>query len=328
MRYDGRMNRALGRRWQLLIWIVVGVVCTLLAIGAVTLAVRTIALEGELARVSADITELREATTDTFAALGVLLERQADDLSRQDEALRQAQEQEAALQSALDEVREAQARPLAQGLEQSLFREIAQSVVQVRCRMDAGGNRMQRGTGILLSDGRTQYVQTSLHVVATDDGAESRCTVTLFPDYRDPSSALVFQSQGHGHHREDVDIAFITPVEVSGSAGTSADLARYARSVTASPVCAADTGDRISILGYPSSGGDTLTITDGIISGVEFEGEVRYLKTSAKIDTGNSGGVALKDSGCIVGIPTSVRRGTLENIGRILDLDYLNRSIL
>ena len=42
-----------------------------------------------------------------------------------------------------------------------------------------------------------------------------------------------------------------------------------------------------------------------------------------KIEHGNSGGIAIKDSGCVLGIPTFVQSGTVESIGRILDLDYL-----
>lgn len=78
----------------------------------------------------------------------------------------------------------------------------------------------------------------------------------------------------------------------------------------------ADIGDKVIILGYPSigtSGG--ITATEGIISGIENE----YYVTSAKIDHGNSGGVAvLVRENCYLGIPSAANVGTIESLGRIL----------
>lgn len=75
-------------------------------------------------------------------------------------------------------------------------------------------------------------------------------------------------------------------------------------------------GDKIVILGYPGVGSSSgITATEGIISG--YEGD--YYVTSAKIEHGNSGGVAIliKDN-CFVGIPTASVAGSLESLGRIL----------
>lgn len=290
--------------------------------------------ERELVTLRAEISDLRRATTETFATQGVLLAEQAEHLTRQEEVLEASKEQDVELEKRLAEVRDVQAAAEAnpQGISSETLGAIAQSVVKIACNVDAGGENEQRGSGMLRVDSQDPngpyYVQTSLHVVETEDGAPSRCTITVFPDYRDPASALTFASEGYRTYREGVDLAYLTPLVVNGEkAGTVSDLAQYARSVATSPVCAAtDSGDHVTILGYPAIGGDTLTITDGIISGVEFDGEVRYLKTSAKIDSGNSGGVAVKDAGCLVGIPTSVRKGRIESIGRILDLNHLFSS--
>jgi len=288
--------------------------------------------ERELSTLRAEIGDLRRATTETFATQGVLLAEQAEHLIRQGAVLEESKEQDEELEKKLTEVREVQAAAEAnpQGISQETLGGIAQSVVKIACNTDGSGSGTQRGTGMLRADPRDAvhgpyYVQTSLHVVKTDDGSPSRCTITLYADFRDPGTALTFSSEGYFSYRDDIDMAYLTPLVMNGEkAGTVTDLARYARSVTASPICAvADSGDHLSILGYPASGGDTLTITDGIISGVEIDGSVRYFKTSAKIDSGNSGGIAVKDSGCLVGIPTSVRKGKIESIGRILDLSYL-----
>ncbi len=75
-------------------------------------------------------------------------------------------------------------------------------------------------------------------------------------------------------------------------------------------------GEKVAILGYPVIGtvGD-ITATEGIISGYDSD----YYITSAKIEHGNSGGIALSiDKNCILGIPTFVRKGEIETLGRIL----------
>jgi hypothetical protein len=74
-------------------------------------------------------------------------------------------------------------------------------------------------------------------------------------------------------------------------------------------------GDPVRIYGYPqTSGGFNLTITDGIISTVASEG---VILTSAKVDAGNSGGLAVDKKGCMVGIPTAVTQGKYQNLGVI-----------
>lgn len=73
--------------------------------------------------------------------------------------------------------------------------------------------------------------------------------------------------------------------------------------------------DNLIIIGYPSAGGDTITITNGNISGfVDY-----YIKTSAKINPGNSGGAAIHESGCYLGIPTAYIKGEAESLGLIID---------
>ena len=78
-------------------------------------------------------------------------------------------------------------------------------------------------------------------------------------------------------------------------------------------------GDKIIVAGYPTIGGFSLTITEGIISG--FLGN--YIKTSAKIEHGNSGGAAFHYSGCLLGIPTLSNVGEIESLGLILKANVL-----
>jgi S1-C subfamily serine protease len=72
-------------------------------------------------------------------------------------------------------------------------------------------------------------------------------------------------------------------------------------------------GDHINIFGFPGIGGETITFTDGSVSGFTAEkglGDRAWIKTNATIAGGNSGGLAANDGGFIIGVPTIASAGT------------------
>ncbi len=79
-------------------------------------------------------------------------------------------------------------------------------------------------------------------------------------------------------------------------------------------------GDKIRIYGFPAASGGNLTITDGLVSGLDTRVDGLYI-TSAKIDHGNSGGAAVDVSkNCFLGVPTLGLQGDFESYGGILSL--------
>jgi Trypsin-like peptidase domain/Tetratricopeptide repeat len=85
---------------------------------------------------------------------------------------------------------------------------------------------------------------------------------------------------------------------------------------------------RIRILGYPPLGGSTITVTRGIVSGFDDNGN---LKTDAEINPGNSGGAALDDLGSFLGIPSFISVGSEGKLGFIITADRIKewlRSVL
>ncbi|HWO07779.1 MAG TPA: serine protease [Candidatus Paceibacterota bacterium] len=81
-------------------------------------------------------------------------------------------------------------------------------------------------------------------------------------------------------------------------------------------------GDQVYILGYPSLSGGALTITEGLVSSLHSADG--YLITSAKLGSGNSGGLAIDASGCFVGVPTAVYSdGETEAYGEIIDAYFV-----
>jgi len=217
----------------------------------------------------------------------------------------------------------------AKNIDGSLLTSLSPAVVKIICATDSYSDDLQIGSGVLYhsnsADPASYFIETNQHVVQTDDGSLSQCAIALYPNYKNSSSYLLFKSSGYKIYKYGVDFAYIIPqIANSSSAGTSNDLSKYAKNYSSNTYCkSANIGERVSILGYPSVGGSSLTATDGIISGFEYEDGVRFIKTSAKIEHGNSGGVAIKDSGCVLGIPTYIETGKVESIGRILDLNDL-----
>lgn len=98
----------------------------------------------------------------------------------------------------------------------------------------------------------------------------------------------------------------------------------YSSSVSYKKSCddnSASLGDKITIFGYPTDGSHSgVTVTTGVVSGDEGN----YYVTDAKIDHGNSGGVAvLNKDDCYLGIPTWAQSGGFESFGRILKASFV-----
>jgi S1-C subfamily serine protease len=71
-------------------------------------------------------------------------------------------------------------------------------------------------------------------------------------------------------------------------------------------------GDPLIVLGYPGIGGETITLTRGDVGGFTVSDnllEPAFIKTSAAISGGTSGGVALDQFGRLVAIPTQLGYG-------------------
>lgn len=73
-------------------------------------------------------------------------------------------------------------------------------------------------------------------------------------------------------------------------------------------------GTPISILGYPGIGGRTITLTRGEVAGFDTQPGVTgraYIKTSATMAGGNSGGMAITGDGLLIGVPTQLFSGSV-----------------
>lgn len=294
------------------------------------LVVISLATYGLYSDTQRELRQTQEQIAEIVGESEETIEGQKETIAQKEEELDQAKESEVVLQEALDKLRSSGGGSTNTAASASIINEFAPSVVRLVCLKNSTTQSLKQGSGVLFSGNAVSgvgpyYVQTNLHVVQSDDGSESQCVIAIYPDTSNPDNYIVYKSEGYILYKEGIDLAYLEPLIITNQrAGTVGQLASYAQPDTATKVCSSvGIGDQISVLGYPGIGGDSLTVTDGIVSGFEFRNGTRYIKTSAKIDQGNSGGIAIKDTGCMVGIPTFVQ-AQIESLGRVLDL----RSVL
>jgi len=87
-------------------------------------------------------------------------------------------------------------------------------------------------------------------------------------------------------------------------------------------------GDEVTALGYPGIGEETITITQGIVSGKNDKYEKKWIKTDAVVSYGNSGGAAIDSSGRVVGITSSAYADTLGSLGYAINVKSINQWLL
>ncbi len=187
------------------------------------------------------------------------------------------------------------------------------SLVSCSFLSENGEYNVQSGSGMLVagSEGSVE-VWTNRHVLqfSDKDGKMSSltgCTLNLSGNDltvdSDTSNIFVNEVTDFGH------VSITHPTK---------ELSVVASKVMPGRACKkeATLGEGIVILGYPTIGSvNGITVTEGIIAGIEGN----YYVTSAKIEHGNSGGIAVStEKNCYLGIPSFVKSGALESLGRIL----------
>ncbi len=190
------------------------------------------------------------------------------------------------------------------------------------------------GSGLLVSLNGVPQVITNSHVVSNSRNDLNSCWIK-FPDQTGASTYTV-SPQSITHDSGGYDVAYLnlsmySQNDIHAKEGISS-ISNRARSDSYLCKNAPNVGDHILILGYPVYGTPIslsrlysqnpieVTATEGVISGKDGI----YYTTSAKIDSGNSGGLAIDETNdCYFGIPTWNKSGNFESLGRILPASYI-----
>lgn len=118
---------------------------------------------------------------------------------------------------------------------------------------------------------------------------------------------------------KDLDIALLKINNIAGLGGKNSFSYLDLNSNDATEI-----NNEITALGYPAIGGDTITITKGVISGKENKYNKDWLKTDAVISYGSSGGAAIDVSGKVIGITSSSHSDRRGSLGYIINITSLN----
>ncbi len=176
--------------------------------------------------------------------------------------------------------------------------ELAESTVQILVL--SGGTPVCSGSGTIIDDQGT--ILTNAHVIEPGGPCDyDSIGIAITTDSGRPPE-LLYLADVYAYDPV-VDLAV---VRIATDLDGVAALGPF-KSVPVGDSDAVEIGDQLRILGYPGIGGDTVTFTNGVVSGFASQngiGDRSWIKTDATIAGGNSGGAGFDDEGRLVGVPT------------------------
>lgn len=179
------------------------------------------------------------------------------------------------------------------GAGQTSSEGLAKSVVLVAVT-DSSGEQCWIGSGVAVLDGT--YILTNHHVVvpeAKDDPSCTNLSVGITEDTsKEPTNFLPVEVLASN---EELDLALVRLVSSSSYSLTPVPIKEG--------LLPLDT--KIRVIGYPGVGGETITVNEGIISGIDRRYGTPFYKVSAQISPGNSGGPMVDEDGKLVGIASA-----------------------
>lgn len=195
---------------------------------------------------------------------------------------------------------------------QAVIKQWEPMVAYIECKFSNPNAiyKAQGGSGIFYTTGGIS-IMTNRHVMLDSGGYGPDSCSIQFPNYNNNHITTIY-NDGTGKQ-------FITPYNGADAGFIVIDNPdNYIASMRDGKYCKTvpNLGDQVIMLGFPAIGSPTgITVTQGIISG--YDGD--YFITDAKIDHGNSGGVAINlDGNCYLGLPTWAAAGEVESLARIL----------
>lgn len=192
--------------------------------------------------------------------------------------------------------------------------------VQIVCPDDYGN--WYSGSGTLIDE--KGIILTNKHVVTDEHGGIIKnCFVGLVesisqePDFGTRSNPNLAEVKYYTA-TDDMDAAVLYMENTTGKTYPYVN-------IWGSDSSTLQLGDKIEVVGYPSIGGSTITYTSGDFSGFGSSSNKtdNYLKTTAALEHGNSGGAAYNASGQFIGIPTMVIIGKINSINYILSVNSI-----
>ncbi len=206
-------------------------------------------------------------------------------------------------------------------------------VVFITCWDVKNASLDHTGSGILWDDGTAYNILTNRHVVDYGDN----CTFIASNAKKSTGDYLLSTI---GTFNNETDISLVKIFRARSNAPNSPPVSSLNYSIGNLRQCNSRVaiGTPVTLIGYPAYGmkystdigGDIVNqiVTNGIVSGYDTTTNVKGLPSpdyfvSAKIDSGNSGGVAFskdKNGLCVLGIPTWLTVGNYETQGIVQNI--------
>lgn len=175
------------------------------------------------------------------------------------------------------------------------------------------------GSGIIIDP--RGLVLTNYHVTSIEEDFDYSLRETSFQvcltvdPNKEPDCSYLGQMVSRD---KDLDVALLKLIPTDPSATTNSF--PYLKLDGSNKVV---TSDKVAIFGYPSIGSETITTTEGIISGKINKYQQDWLKTDAVISYGNSGGAAVSEDGSVVGLVSRAHSDLLGTLGYLMNISSL-----
>lgn len=180
------------------------------------------------------------------------------------------------------------------------------------------------GSGVIISP--NGHILTNNHVISIEDAfdneKETSYQICITTDTSSPPLCN-FTAELLGKNK-DLDIAVLKIQAIPGVSfdDSQEEVIHYEYpSLSLALEEPINVGDNLKIYGYPSIGDNTITITNGQVSGTLDKHNKNWIKTDAIVSYGNSGGAALNENNRLIGIPTMIYNDTASSLGYILSID-------
>lgn len=233
------------------------------------------------------------------------------------------------------------AAPAAQALDRDVAQRILRASVKLMTPFDADENAGSLCSGTMLD--QEGYILTNFHCVGYPAGgrdpeledlglapgdffnARGLSVVAITDDARRlPKPSYIAQVLSYD---PELDIAVMKIVAYYNSKQELPEtLPVVAMDLADSD--AVETLDDVIVVGYPGIAGDTVTATEGRISGFmdeDGDDEFDWFKTDVLVNQGNSGGAAINEQGQLIGVPTARVQDQSGNV--IYLIRPLNRAV-
>ncbi len=217
---------------------------------------------------------------------------------------------------------------IASGSTATSIEDNLQTVVSVEG--GANGQPAVRGSGMFIS--KDGHILTNAHVVTNDQTGDTYPEITIRTTTDTNQPAQCFATAQVLASNQELDLALLeidSPLDINCNPDDTNEFGEFWYTDPKTDSALPRIGDELTAIGFPGMGGETVTVTQGHVSGfVGGDGtNTRFIKTDTLINHGNSGGAAFDKNGRFVGIPSAIvpdAAGEGGALGLLIPADEVN----